>query len=357
MRKTMRGFGLLILGITVACSVEMEPLSGQESAGSGSAPRATRPPTPKLSGVAFNRTVRAQLAKRGIKVYDGSDPEPKRTTVELPWIVPGSMQGDDPMPIVTENNPSTVPEKYAVHLSLRLPHVVKEGKEAPYVDPSQRGAKGTCSGTLVGSTAVLTAGHCVINWQNIGTDATTRAKVFKKVRTYSITASPRRNGADMPCGEIGVKKAFWEFSNWPSDDSDFYDRDHDYAVVRLKNPPAPAIPTASLRDVPAPQGMIVELAHYPFAARRDYHMYHSEGFVGNVLPESTNAYRYKASSEPGSSGAGAFEIGLDSVVGLHISAVSGQTTPGQTMTGYSNRVLMLTPDTIDNVTAWVNASL
>jgi V8-like Glu-specific endopeptidase len=349
MNKTILGFWLLILGITVACSVDMEPLSDQEPA--MSAPRTARPPAPKRNGVVFNDTVRAQLAARGVKVYDGSEPE--RTTVELPWVVPGSMQGD-PMPIVTDT--TTVPEKYAVHLSLRLPLVIKSGTR-PYVDDTQPGRKkGTCSGTLVGSTAVLTAGHCVINWMNIGTDATTGAPVPKKVRAYSITASPRRNGADKPCGDIGVKKAFWEFSNWPGDDSDFYDRDHDYAVVRLKNPPAPIIPATSLRDVPAPQGMIVEFAHYPFAAKRGYHMYHSEGFVGNALSGSTNAYRYRASSEPGSSGAGAFEIGLDSVVGLHISAIAGQTQPGQTMTGYPNRVLMLTPGTINNVTAWVNTS-
>ena len=289
--------------------------------------------------------------------------------MEQKWIVPPSISGTDPMPRIEVNNPTTVPERYAVHLSIRQPHVVKPGTGAPYVDQKvpRKGNPGSCGGTLVGGTAVLTSAHCVIEWQEIGKNATTKDPVYAKVRAYSITASPRRNGANKPYGEIAVKKSFWDSSLWPASFPFRHNRDSDYAVVRLVRAPAPVIPAAgpitaaSLRDVAVPGGMIIEFAHYPFGARRDDRMYHSEGFVGDVLSGFDNVYKHAASVEPGSSGSGVFEVGVDSVVGVIHAEVEESPSfvraPGQMKSGFPNRVLMLTPDTRADILAWTSAPL
>jgi hypothetical protein len=375
MNRIIRSCGLLMLGMTAACAAEMTPPAEATVAPSAppasNAPKVAKPPAAKRNGAPFSQRVRNQLAASGIEVYAG--PEPERTTVEQKWIVPGYPMGrlDD---INDDIDPEWVPAKYASHLLIVWPKVVKTGSH-PYIDPSQPGGKGSCSGTQVASEAVLTAAHCVIDYHDIGKDKVTKLEVREMVRAYSITSRPRRNGGGSiaraaPHGAQETKKSFWRFGNWPGDDRHFYRSDHDFAVLRLKTQPAPFIPTAPLRNVASPQGVFFETVHYPFAFERGSRMFYSAGDIGDphcrtkdgVLTCFPNVYNHRISMEPGSSGSGLFEFGVDGVAGIIISedkvfADPSKRRPGQKRSGFPNQALMFTPTINAQIADWINAPL
>jgi V8-like Glu-specific endopeptidase len=350
MNRTMRRVGLLMLGVTAACAVDMGP--PPEAEPRPSVPKAASAPAPKQNAPLFSRTVREQLAARGIHVHGGPKPDGERTTVEQKWIVPGA-----PMTPVVATNPNTVPHKFATHLEVQWPHVTS-GKTELRIDPARGGRTKNCSGTLVDTTAVLTAGHCVIDWKNIGTNPTTGAPQIEKMRAYSIAAYPRRNGSNRPYGPLYVQKSFWNLSDWPRSNR-VYDADNDYAVVRLKKPAKDPIAATNLRIVDTPGGMIIRVAHYPFASQRGFGMYYSEGFVGDVHPLYTNTYNHQAGTEPGSSGAGMFEVMTDGLVGILVAEDPDKSArfPGQMRSGFPNQVLMLTEETMDDIMEWIIAPI
>jgi V8-like Glu-specific endopeptidase len=375
MNRTTRNCELVLLVLTAACGPDVSARPEQGPAASRSAPAVATQTANNRGDVLFNDTIRRQLAARGVKVYGG--PAPERTTVELPWIVPGY-----PMTLVTDPDPTTDPQRYAVQLNIRLPLVVRKNTPTPFVDPTLPGHRPedteSCSGTFVGFDSVLTAAHCVIDWAKIGNDKTTGDDVWAKVRAYSIRARPRRNGVDFKLhGENAVQRSFWDTANWPSNSTDhFYDEDHDYAVVRLKTLPTPFIASASVGTNSSPAGLFVEMAHYPEPFVRGVRMYDSVGDINNdVDPLLTvtrddgtshrfrRVYPYRASAEEGSSGAGVFDFTMTSTaIGIHIAENDVPPPPfvrsaGQIRTGFPNDVLMLTPDVQANIETWRIAPL
>jgi hypothetical protein len=360
MNKTMQKVALLMLSMVSACVAEVGPPPDEEPAPSVAmaAPSVPVAAAPRRDGGPFSRTVREQLAARGIHVHDGSTPpQGERTTVEQEWIVPGY-----PMSRITQNDPTTVPLRYTTQLGIRWPRYVQAGTGAPYIDPSQPGEKGSCSGTVVGTDAVLTAAHCVTNWLEIGNDLTTGAPVKRKVQAYAIKARPRRNGNSKPHGEFNVRKSYWPFSSWPAATAAGYPIDHDYAIMRLATPPALPIPATTVRSVATPPGTSIEFGHYPMAfERQNAGLYYSAGDIdttgGGLYLGMTRVYRHRASMEPGSSGAGVFEFGVDGVAGVISSedARAAGTTrrKGQTKTGFPNQVLMFTPTEVATINGWI----
>jgi hypothetical protein len=374
MNRATRGLGLLLLTTTAACAADLDPPSAEPPAGAEASARAVEAPSPAArKGARFSSRVLERLAERGIEVHGGPKPirqreraseaAPERTTVEQKWKVQGHT-----MQRVEQNNPTTAPYRYAVQLSKRVPLAIKGANEF-FFDPERPGMEDYCSGTLVGNTAVLTAAHCITEYVPVGVNPATGAVKRGKVYMYSIDASPRRNGSDFPVKPVPVKRSFWEFSNWPGNNPDAAPPMHyDYAVVRLKRSVSPPIPVASHRVVMSPTGKTIETAHYPFQLARGFRMFYSVGDIAGLIPSFPNVYEHNASSEPNSSGAGIFEAGVDSVVGVNIgeAAIPGlrdRRVPDQTVGplgpagAHPNNVLMLTSTTDANVTAWINTLL
>jgi hypothetical protein len=365
MNKTMQRIVLLTLSMVSACVAEVSPPPDEEPAPSVpmAAPSVPTAAPRQRDGGPFSRTVREQLATRGIHVHDGSKPaQGERTTVEQKWIAQFH-----PMQLVQENNPTLAPNQYAVQLTLRVPLAIKRGNRF-YFDDTEPGIEDHCSGTLVGNTAVLTAAHCYTQYVPVGVDPATRTVIRDRVKMYSIDASPRRNGSDMPFGTYPVAKSWFDFANWPGTDPVGYPMAHDYAVLRLKRPVNPSIPVASRRVVASPTGQTIDTAHYPFQQERGFRMYYSIGDIGDPMPSQANAYRHNASSETESSGSGIFLAGNDRVAGINISEVtipslSSRRVPGQVVGSGSiagshpNTLLMLTAATDANIGQWIAAPL
>jgi V8-like Glu-specific endopeptidase len=371
MNKRTRSFELLLLVLAAACGPDASALLGNESAASpgGSEVASHR------SAPLFNRSIREQLAARGVNAYGGQDTAPERTTVEESWVVPGN-----PMTRVPEPDPTTAPRKYTVQVGTRKPLTIADPiTNRPTIDrtnpdPLVPGTliEDNCSGTLIGSDVVLTAAHCVYDWVEIGVDPNTRDTVFEKVRKYSINIRPRRNGQDIKHlvhKNIGVKKAAWDFAKWPSNlksnirgDGYFYDEDQDYAVLRLKK--SPALAAASIGTNPTPPGLKIELVGYPYGLRRGWQMWDSTGYIDKLDSEDfngsshqfTRSFVHSAGAEPGSSGSGVYDFtALDTVIGVHLGSLpfpNAVQSPGAIQPGFPNFLLMLTPDMVTNIGTW-----
>lgn len=376
MNRATRGIGLLLVTTSAACAAELEPPPEAEHL--AEAPpkleRAAKPAAPE--GARFSSRVLDRLAEHGIEVHGGPKPmtqsapnaerAPERTTVEQRWIVQGHT-----MQRVEQNNPGNPPHKFAVQLTMRAPRQIL-GADRFYFDPTYPGREAHCSGTLVGSTAVLTAAHCIVEYLPVGVIPGTspRQVQWDSVPMYSIDASPRRNGDDFPVKSIPVKRSFWEFSNWPGTNTEGgrNPADYDYAVVRLKRSVPTSIPFASRRVIASPVGKNIDMAHYPFQEARGFRMFYSVGDIGSLHPLFTRVYRHNASAETESSGSGVFEAGADTVSGVNVgeAAIRGlreNRVPGQIVGPNSaagphpNFALMLTPASDANVSAWISTLL
>ena len=374
MNTTIRSCGLLMLGLIAACTAEIgsppeqTPLPSTQKTASSAA-------SPKRTGAPFSSRVLEQFAARGIKVHGAPEPEVERTTVEQKWIVPGF-----PMVEVPVVDPTDVPETYATHVEIIWPKVVNPRSGPPLVIHDEKGKRGSCSGTLVGRKAVLTAGHCVIGWHKIG-KTKSGDSVKALVRAYSNTVRPRRNGningvTKEPHGAIEVKEAIYRFGDWPGNDRDAYQADHDFAVLELRRDPIGSIPHTSVRAAPASKnGVSFEATHYPFASQRGYAMFSSVGDVGGLAGTAQHFYESRISIEPGSSGGGVYEQGVDGVLGLTNGGISVcsvypnrcgidnepfsplfDNQPGEQALGFPfpNLVLMFSSEMVSDINLWIS---
>jgi hypothetical protein len=375
MNRTPRGFGLLLLISTAACVAQVDPLPAAQSPTQESPEReiaraAEVAYLPAPVRTPLSAKIRDQLATRGIKTNAGPEltraaapkASPQRTTVEQEWIVQGHT-----MQRVETNNPTNIPHRYAVQLTLRIPLQIK-GLNQIIFDPKRPGMADHCSGTLIGDTAVLTAGHCYIQYTPVAVDPNTMAIKYSKVWMYSIDASPRRNGSDFPFGTIPVKRTFFDTVHWPGSVPEDNPLDYDYAVVRLKKPVFPTIPVASHRVIATPTNKTIETAEYPMQVSRGFRMYYSLGDLGGLISSFVHSYETNVSAETDSSGAGVFEAGVDGVAGLivgetNIPGLSDHRVPDQ-MVGplgvagpRPNNVLMLSSISDGDIGVWINAPL
>lgn len=381
--RTKRICGLALLAATAACAPTAHDVSPSEGpvdtsafAGApapanstGQNPTAPGNPAPTAhhpGGAPFSPRIARQLAARGIKVDEG--PEPARTTVEQKWIVQGR-----PMTKIAENAALVGAQKYAVQLDVVFPRALQL-PNATLVDNDNPGKTSHCSGTIVGSDAVLTAGHCYTAYMPVAVNPLTGAPTRERVRMYSITARARRNGNNQPSQPIAVGETRADWANWPGSDGNYYAADHDYAVLKLKRDIVPAPTPAARVALATPTGQVVEMAHYPFQEELGFRLHFSRGDVGGLASFPTggpysNTYESNASFEPNSSGAGIFQQGSEQVSGVAIledrstpqlqSLLRDRTSgvrvgpPGAML----NRVVMFTGAHVTRINDWASTPL
>jgi hypothetical protein len=194
--------------------------------------------------------------------------------------------------------------------------------------------------------------------------------VYDEVKMYSIHASPRRNGNNIPIKALSVKKSFWELANWPGPNTEAGRNplQYDYGVVRFNREVPTGTDVASRQVMASPIGKTIVVAHYPMQETRGFGMFYSIGKIGSVLPGyPSQVIRHSAGAETDSSGSGIFEETVGAVSGVNVAEVAirglrekrqaDQTVAASGAYGpHPNYALMFTAATLANANMWIDAT-
>lgn len=188
------------------------------------------------------------------------------------------------------------------------------------------GVKRRCSGTVVGTDAVLTNAHCVYNASRGGW-------------AYSIEVVPARNGSSYPYVRTWGRKLYCPYS-YRQYDQQNDDRKviHDYAILRTHANVGSYVGTQSIVARSRQVGRAVALYGYPQDSYPN-HMYTSSDSIRKTY--SNGIVYHRASTLSGMSGAALLEG--NTVYGVHA---------GEEPNGNYNDGIQFTSSVVSTLNSW-----